>query len=264
MPATEPAAEAAIDLARECLYRFLGVALTDPAANTWLLLLDPDSRRLAAGAADLLREEAGARPTALGFGELPPGGLDLAPLLAELLRPRAELIAEYDRVFGLVPSRECPPYETEYHRTAEPFFRAQQLADVAGFYRAFGLEPSRGQPERPDHLALELEFLAFLLAKKRLALDRSDGDNDGTARARVCAEAEAAFFRDHLAWWVPSFGTGLRRKAGEGFYAAVGRALAALTPAERARFGVPAPRLPLQAALIEPPEEQARCAGCSP
>ncbi|HKI32869.1 MAG TPA: molecular chaperone TorD family protein [Gemmataceae bacterium] len=263
MPAAEHAADlAAIDLARECLYRFLAVALTDPAADAWPLLLDADSQRLAAEAAGLLRDEAAAAPAALGFGELPPDGLDLAPLLAESRRPRAELTAEYDRVFGLVPSPECLPYETEYHATAEPFFRAQQLADVAGFYRAFGLEPSRGWPERPDHLALELEFLALLLAKKRLASAGAEDDNEAAARARVCAEAEDAFFRDHLAWWVPSFATGLRRKAGQGFYAALGQALAALMPAERARFGVAPPRVPLQAVLIERPEEQAGCAGC--
>jgi TorA maturation chaperone TorD len=264
MPAADPAAEAAIDLARECLYRFLAAALTDPHADGWALLRDDDSQRVAAHAADLLREEALAEPAALGFGELAPDALDLAPLLAALGRPREELAAEYDRVFGLVPSRECQPYETEYHATTEPFFRAQQLADVAGFYRAFGLLPSRGSPERPDHLTLELEFMAFLLLKKRLATVAAGADNGADDRARVCADAETTFFRDHLAWWVPSFATALRRRAGGGFYAALGQVLAALMPAERLRSGVAAPRLPLRAAAVEAPEEQAGCAACSP
>jgi TorA maturation chaperone TorD len=254
----------ATDLARECLYRFLAATLTDPAADGWGLLLDPDSRRLAAEAAVLLRDEAAAEPAPLGFGELPPDDLDLGPLLAELDRTRPKQTAEYDRVFGLIPARECLPYETEYHATAEPFFRAQQLADVAGFYRAFGLEPARDVPERPDHLALELEFMAFLLMKKRLASAAAGGDNEGAERARVCAEAEAAFIRDHLAWWVPSFAAGLRRKASQGFYAALGRVLAALMPLERRRLGVPPPRVPLQAMSPEPPEEQAGCGGCAP
>jgi TorA maturation chaperone TorD len=257
------AADAAIDLARECLYRILAAALTDPATDAWVLLRDPDSRRIACHAAEVLREEAIADPAALGFGELPPDRLDVGPLLTALDRPLLEQTAEYDRVFGLVPSRDCQPYETEYH-VAEPFFRAQQLADVAGFYRAFGLEPSRTVPERPDHLALELEFMAFLLMKKRLAALAAAGDNGTTEAAQVCADAETAFFRDHLAWWVPSFAAGLRRKAGGGFYAAVGLLLAALIPAERLRFGVAAPRLPLRAAPIESSEEQAGCAACSP
>jgi TorA maturation chaperone TorD len=258
-----PATKAAIDLARECLYRFLAAALADPAAGSWALLRDGENARLAAYAAELLREETVAALPALGLGEMPADDLDLAPLLAELGQTEAAQTADYDRVFGLVPARECLPYETEYHADAEPFFRAQQLADVAGFYRAFGLEPARGSPERPDHLALELEFVAFVLMKKRLATAGANGDNEGSARAVVCAAAEAAFVRDHLTWWVPSFAMGLRRKAGRGFYAALGRVLAALMPIERARFGVSPPRWPLRPAPIAPPEEDVACAGCA-
>ena len=245
----------AVDMARECLYRFLAAALDDPQAKHRGLLAHAPSNLLAADAADLLRAEWQSSPFPLGFGELSAEELDLRPLLAECTRARENLTAEYDRVFGLVPARECPPFETEYLATTEPFFRAQQLADVAGFYRAFGLEPARGRGERPDHIALELEFMAFLLAKKRLAVDAD--------QVVVCAEAEAAFFRDHVAWWAPSFATGLRRKAAGALYAAVGQVLAALLPVERGRFGIPPPRVPLRATLIEPPEQQAGCAGCT-
>jgi TorA maturation chaperone TorD len=256
MTATEPTTDAAaIDLARECVYRFLAAALSDPLGEQWAFLSDLASQRLAADAAELIREEAGASAVVLGFGELPADVLDLTAVVSALAVARDELSTEYDRVFGLVPSRECPPFETEYHSTTEPFFRAQQTADVAGFYRAFGLEPSRRAPERPDHIALELEFVALLLAKKRLATN--------TEQVVVCTEAEAAFFRDHLAWWVPSFATGLRRKGAGGLYARVGQVLAAFLPVERERFRVAAPRMPLQAALIEQPEEQAGCASCA-
>jgi TorA maturation chaperone TorD len=252
---------AAIDLARECLYRFLAAALSDPNGGRWRLLLDPASQELARDAADLLRAETPAGPP--GFGELPAEALDVRPLLPGLLRPAAERAAEYDRVFGLAGSRECPPYETEYHPSSETFFRSQQLADVAGFYRAFGLDPCRTEPERPDHVALELDFMAFVLLKKRLAAPAGPADAEAAGRVDVCEGAERAFFRDHLAWWAPSFSMGLRRKAGGGFYAAAGRLLAALLPLERARFGVEAPRLPLKAAPIERPEEQAECGACA-
>jgi TorA maturation chaperone TorD len=251
----------AVDLARESLYRFLAAALGDPREPRWQLLLDPANRQLAREAAGLLRGEAALEPIPRGFGELPPDQLDLSRLLAELSRSRAELAAEYDRVFGLVPARECPPYETEYHTTAEPFFRAQQLADVAGFYRAFGLETSRTAPERPDHLPLELEFLAFLLLKRRLAALAAVPDS--AEQIAICDEVFQNFFREHLSWWVPSFTVGLRRKAGGGFYAAAADVLAALLPAERARLNVPAPRQPLKPAPIERPEEQPECGGCA-
>jgi TorA maturation chaperone TorD len=249
----------ALDLARECLYRFLAASLSAPHTKRHGLALDPKSQRLASAAAELLRSEARAAAVPLGFGELPPDHLDVAPLLEALRQSVDGLDAEYQRVFCLVMARECPPYETEYHSSAEPFFRSQQLADIAGFYRAFGLETSQTEPDRPDHLALELEFLAYLLLKKRLALTAGSSDRNGAAHAGLCDETFALFFRDHLAWWVPSFATGLRRKAGTGFYAALAQVLAALIPAERARFQVAAPRLPLQASLIEGPEERAGC-----
>lgn len=251
----------AIDLARECLYRFLAAALSDPLGCRWDLLRDEETQHLARGAAQLLHSEFANTGSPLGFGELPIGQLDLDPVLTELRQPLDFLRSECERIFGLVHARECPPYETEYHTTAEASFRSQQLADIAGFYRAFGLETAHMAPERPDHIALELEFMAFLLMKKRLAT----GSDERTAgeQAHVCGEAQQHFFRDHLAWWVPSFSAGLRRKAEDGFYAAVAQVLAAFLPVERARCDVPAPRLPLQPVPIERPEEQPECLGCA-
>jgi len=249
----------ALDVARECVYRFLAAALSDPWSGRWQLLFEHESHALVRAAADLLRREAAADSTP-GIGELAAEHLDFARLLDRLPQTASELRAEYDRTFGLILCRECPPYETEYHPAEETFFRSQQLADIASFYRAFGLEPSRTRPERPDHVALELEFMAFLLTKKRLAGESTD---EAINKSEVCVDALAKFFREHLAWWLPAFATGLRRKAEDGFYAAVGEVLAALLPMERAHLHVAAPRLPLQPALIEQPEEQSGCVGCA-
>jgi TorA maturation chaperone TorD len=250
----------ALDLARECLYRYLAAALTDPQLPGWRLILVPENQNLAREAADFLREEAAFRPTVLGPGELPSDQLVLEPLLEELRQPPA-IAADYDRIFGLVTCRECPPYETEYLPASETFFRSQQLADIAGFYRAFGIESAQAAPERPDHIALELEFLAFLLLKRRLAL--SDDEAEAATKAQVCDDAEQSFFREHLVWWVPAFATGLRRKADTGFYAALAHFLAAFITVERGQLDVPPSRFPLHASLIERPEEQAGCAGCT-
>jgi TorA maturation chaperone TorD len=273
MEIAEPALdESTTDLARECLYRFLAAALGDPYAGAWNSLFDRQNQRLASEAASLLRADVAALSIKLGPGELSPTLLDCEPLLHELQRPVEELRAEYDRVFGLVVPRECPPYETEYHPTSETFFRSQQLADIAGFYRAFELEPAQNRPERPDHIALEMEFMAFVLMKKRLALDsccdrpdchESAGlTSSDLEHAKICEEAAHKFFCDHLAWWVPAFASGLRRKAAGGFYGAVANILAALISAERAWLGIAAATRPAQPELIERPEEQAGCAAC--
>lgn len=251
-----------IILARECLYRLLAAALSDPLnVALWRLLEDLENQRLAREAVEMLRDEARLCPPEPGCGELPLDHLDLEAFLQALPGRREQACTEYDRVFGLVPSRECPPYEVEYHASGEAFFRTQQLADIAGFYRAFGLEISQTTPMRPDHIVLELEFMALVLMKERQARMEPDDDERRDERLIVCEEAGQSFFRDHLAWWVPSFSLGLRRRAREGFYHAVGQLLAALWPLERDRYGIPPPRLPLQVQLIEKPEEQGGCVG---
>jgi TorA maturation chaperone TorD len=251
---------AALELARESLYRFLAAALTDPHTRNWRLVLQHQSQELAREAADYLRGQSTVSVSALGPGELPLEDLDLRPLLQNLSRPVWEIGADYDRIFGLLTCRECPPYETEYHPTSEAFFRAQQLADVAGFYRAFGLEPARATPERPDHIALELEFMAFVLLKKRLAVGSEEPER--WERADVCDDVQRRFFEEHLAWWAPAFATGLLHKAGSGSYTSLARILAAFSAAERGHFGLPAPRRPMHVTLIERPEEQEGCAVC--
>ncbi len=100
--------------------------------------------------------------------------------------------AEYLRVFerGAVP-----PYEASHSGSApQPLGgpNVQTIADVAGFYRAFGFE-ARG--ERPDHLSAQLEFLALvcvLEAHAHLAGLREEAD--------VCARARQTFLKDHLSW----------------------------------------------------------------
>lgn len=74
-----------------------------------------------------------------------------------------------------------------------------RLADVAGFYRAFGL---RVHHERPDHVVAEFEFLATLLGREAAA--RRDGRDDATTRERAatCDRAARAFVRDHLGPWI--------------------------------------------------------------
>jgi TorA maturation chaperone TorD len=253
--------EMAIDLACETVYRFFGALLSDPRSDASQLLFDPHSRSLLEQAVELLRDEFAHSEQCLGFGELPVEDLHARTMLDAIKSP-CGLCDEYTRVFGLVVCRECPPYETEYHSMDETFFRSQRMADVAGFYRAFGLEPASFQRERPDHIGLELEFESFLLMKKRQAEEaaaRDCGPGATNEQAALCQAARESFFRDHIIWWVPSFTVGLRRKAERGIYAAAGRSLAAFLALDRVRLRIPAPQLPLEAEFIESPEE---CDGC--
>lgn len=260
-----PHRSAAVDLARECIYRFLAAVVGGPYSNAWGQALDPSAQDLALAAADLLapRPAPNALARALALATDPASvESEITRLVDELRAPRDACRLDYDRIFGLVVPKECPPYETEYHPTKETFARSQEMADVAGFYHAFGIEPAQSSPERPDHLALELEFMAFLLLKRRVALANADVNPDAAEQLDVCDHAQRDFFRDHLAWWTPTFAAGLRRKAGDGCYHALAGALAAWVPDECRRLGIDAVLRPLRPELIEQPEEQFGCVSC--
>lgn len=249
--------ESTTDLACETLYRFLAAALSHPRGLSWSLMRDERSRQFATACADFLCHEYSSVALPLGFGELPVDDLDLRPVLTALPATDQAAADEFARVFGLIPCRECPPYEAEYLSVEDTFFRTQQMADVAGFYRAFGLDSSLASRERPDHLCLELEFSAFLLMKLRDAA--AGGDEESLLRAEICRKARRSFFADHFGWWTPAFAVGLRRKAETGFYAALGKLLAAFLPIERQRLGVRPSLTPREPTVVDTAEE---CDGC--
>ncbi|MEI2723972.1 MAG: molecular chaperone TorD family protein [Verrucomicrobiota bacterium] len=150
---------------------------------------------------------------------------------------RERLNAEYERTFGLLVSGACPPYETEYVDSKFTFQRSNSLADISGYYQAFGLAISDQHPERPDHVVLELEFVAHLLG-----LERQAAVEDSDRRAehlQVCRDAQARFLGEHLAWWTPAFAKLLGCANQNGFYAAAGVFLAALIPAGRPAQAAP-------------------------
>lgn len=99
---------------------------------------------------------------------------------------------EYNRLFD--QSAQCSPYETEYE--ADPFAKARQLADVSGFYNAFGLDASRARPTMNDFIGSELEFMSLLTRNEAYAAARN-----WTRRREVTIDAERGFLRDHLGRW---------------------------------------------------------------
>ncbi len=121
----------------------------------------------------------------------------------------------YQRIIGHTISKECPLYETQYG-AAHVYQQTHELADIQGFYRAFGLEISDVEKERSDHISVELEFMHFLLYKQAYALE-----NHGEEKVQICVDAQKKFLKEHLGKWVPLFAILFGKKAGEGFYHAV-------------------------------------------
>ncbi len=110
---------------------------------------------------------------------------------------RSEYIDRFDRgsPSGLL-------YESEYGR-GRALVKGNQLADIAGFYRAFGLESARNvQPEMVDHIAVELEFYALLLYKSQALEEIHDSEG-----IEIVLDARKKFLKDHLSRFVDSLAT---------------------------------------------------------
>ncbi len=231
-------------MARREIYASISFAMADPVARDKEVRTGrwPDMLNCAIA---FVGEDAAFHPADLGPGEIDPASAGPAFPLG-----LAEAIAkEYPAVFGYCTSKNCPPYETEYCALKDVHYRTQKMADVAGFYRAFGLQPSPAVHDRLDHIALETEFMAVLIARELFALQQKLG----TDAVEVCRQAQRQFFRDHLVWWLPRFGRTLMDQSSE-TYRLFGTLICLFVPAERAILGLPpVPRLP--SPEIDPPEE---------
>jgi TorA maturation chaperone TorD len=145
---------------------------------------------------------------------------------AMLRADRAEIEREYASTFKMTNSPDCPTYESAYVCT-DGGQQTTVMADVAGFYRAFGLE--LGEHVRPDEISTELEFAGFLCRKEAYAAEHL-----GAGRARQARRAQRMFFTEHLGQWGETFATHLLRTApGGGFYEKAGRALQEVMANER-------------------------------
>lgn len=130
--------------------------------------------------------------------------------LRDTLRELGRQVSDLEMAPAAAKSLErgsVPLYETSYEGgRGSPGGATFQMADIAGFYRAFGFEASG---ERPDHVVPELEFLALLLMKEAYA--RISGDAEG---AEVCASARGKFVAQHLGEWLPDFAGRVRGTEG--------------------------------------------------
>ena len=162
---------------------------------------------------------------------------------AAVSTPLDELVAAHERLFD--GDVAVPPYEGSYE--LDPFRQTRQMADVAGFYAAFGAEADGPAVERADHAGTELEFLAYL-GLRRIEAAESGRDEE----AERCAEIETSFITDHAGRWLPVFFAALADRAPTTFHYLLGTIGTQAIAAEVAARGldvelVPADRRPLSA-----------------
>lgn len=133
--------------------------------------------------------------------------------LSEVTDTIGVLEGEYTRLFARTVA--SPPNESSYG-DMPTFGRAREMADVASFYAAFGFEVSPRIKELPDHVGMELEFMAVLWAKEAYAQEMGWQE-----RAAICQEARGKFLQQHLGRWFPTFSEKVRTSARLTFYPAL-------------------------------------------
>ena len=185
--------------------------------------------------------------------------LAVAKRLRSALEPIGidDLETSYLRCFGHTISKECPPYESEYGQ-AHIFQKSQSLADIAGFYRAFGLELAPDLNDRLDHVSVELEFMQFLCLKEAYAVAREHPQE----KLALCRDTQAKFLGEHLGCWAFGFVRRLREKAGDSVHGLMGDMLESFLAGEMRTLGLE----PDETAgpLIQEPfdEDPAGCQAC--
>ena len=209
-------------LARAFVYRTLAQAFEYPSLESWRSLTSPESICAFEAAIAALQNPGVELATAELRDQLP--GCD-----GDLYHDA------YVAVFGHAARGSVPMNEIEFGEPkADALFQPHRLADLAAFYRAFGLNMADDAGERQDHLCVELEFMSVLAAKEAYALD---GQVGGEALL-ACRESQRDFLREHLGRWAPAFARMLMTRAGPGLLSAFAMLLRTFVEGECARLGV--------------------------
>lgn len=248
-PDAKPGAGGCADLAwaRCFVHQVLARAFDYPMRETWTWLTTPGIQQGLAAAVALIEPAARA----------PLGEARAALATAWVPGAFAQFHDAYVAAIGHAARGSCPINEIEYgDLKADPLFQPHRLADLAAFYRAFGLETGDHSGERLDHLAVELEFMAVVTAQEA-ALSRADSAMEAL---RVCRDAQRKFLREHLGRWTPAFARRLHRAVGASPLGVLAVFTLAFVELECRRVGVTPGSEDL---LLRPADEAASlCDGC--
>ncbi|MEK6776786.1 MAG: molecular chaperone TorD family protein [bacterium] len=209
------------------LYKMMSLGFAYPDENGWKFLEEflPKS--------DLIFK--GALPRKLG--ELREYFITHRPSLEEM---QMEYLSFFDMGAKVIP------YETEY--VQEKISRKPRLlADIAGFYKAFGFEAASDAKNREsiDHISVELEFMVLLYMKMLQAMEQGFED-----RVQVVEDAIRKFLEDHLAGWGFLYCSLIQESDGHEFYKKLAGLLRAFLQDELTKYGMDPG--PLQRGLFNP------------
>jgi len=130
---------------------------------------------------------------------------------------------DFEALFRVPGSRYLSPYESVYRsKTASGWgcLCGPEAMAVERLYLKAGLGPNAGFSELPDHVGVELEFMATLCRKAVEALQAGDGST-----AQEYRHQQYCFFVEHLGTWVRLLAERLASQAQTSLYRFLGNFL---------------------------------------
>jgi putative dimethyl sulfoxide reductase chaperone len=235
-------------LARAVLYHTLSVGLQTPTTARFQEIGANDNFTAAVTALEALEQSGDGdafHDAAIGLASTTVPDVDCAE-------------GSFVRLFGHTARGLVSACETEYG-PENVFNQPQQLADIAGYYLAFGLSPVTASESRVDHIACELEFMGFLSRKQAVLLDGRSTAAVDLETMEATERAERSFMRDHLGRFGRAFATRLLAEDRDGYFGALGQTLLALLTEECRRLGVEAGSVDLAVRHEEPDDTPMAC-----
>ena len=198
--------------ARSTIYGAVSVIYSGPESKKFSMLMKDDFRTCVLEACLDLEEHINQK-----------GNILLSQLFQKLIDKVDSLglekvKSEFVDIFGHTLSKQITPYALEHLKNSDVFFRTQKLADLNGFYKAFGMEVE--SIERADHISTQTEFMSALLFKEIMA-----DQNNLFEEKEICQKALADFQKEHFLDWVEIFSENMINYVEDEFYMLAGKFL---------------------------------------
>lgn len=123
--------------------------------------------------------------------------LGMSAALAATVETESELRFAHQRMMSGPGPVDPSPWES-VHRSREGLVFDEETRQVRAAYREFGLQSKLLMKVPEDHVAIEAEFLAYLLSEALECIDR------GESAQRFLA-AYGAFLAEHAGQWLPRY-----------------------------------------------------------
>ena len=157
----------------------------------------------------------------------PEGASWAQTMLRERKRSSTEnLAAEHARLFIGPFELGAPPYGSVYLERGRRVM-GDSTMEVIRLYRKMGLSIPDSFKELPDHVAVELEFMYYLIFKQIEMAQAGDSQ-----RARAFMETQGEFISMYLRSWIPGFCSAILAATDCPFYRSLARCLDIFTEAD--------------------------------